>query len=95
MPTRRCPSCGFLFTKRGYFGLRSQRFSCPQCGAPLAADLRRAILAVFIQAPLLALAITAAVRNPWYWLGVPPVLYLCFLIHYACFSVVADQPRRS
>lgn len=78
---------------RRYFALRSLWFTCPGCGASLAADFRRAILAVFLQAPPLALTIGLAVREPWYWLALPPVFCVCFLIHYACFAVVAAGPR--
>lgn len=93
MFSKRCPSCGYAFTMRRYFGLRSYRFPCPGCGSPLATSMRRAVIAVFAQAPLLALVIGRAVENPWYWFALPPVFFVCFVIHYGFFAVMADAPR--
>lgn len=95
MFAKSCPSCGYAFTMRRYFGLRSYRFPCPGCGTPLATSMRHAVVAVFVQAPLLALMISRAMENPWYWFALPPVFGALFLIHYGCFAVVADKPRRS
>lgn len=91
---KRCPSCGYAFTLKRYFGLRSYRFSCPGCRTPLRTDMRRAVIAVFLQAPLLAWAIGMAVREPWYWFTMPAVFGAAFLIHYGCFAVAADGARR-
>lgn len=92
--SRKCPSCGHIFTLRRFLGLRTYRFPCPGCGTPLATDRRSAVIAIFLQAPLFAWAITQAFRNPWYWLTLPAVFGASFLIHYGCFAVVADGPRR-
>lgn len=94
MISKRCPSCGYAFTLRRYFRLNRYRFPCPGCSAPLATDSRRAILAVVLQAPLLAWVVSQAVRNPWYWAALLPVSVACFLIHYGCFAIAADAPRR-
>ena len=89
MATKNCPSCGYQFTPRRYFGVRSLRFPCPHCKEPLEADLRRAIAAVFVQTPVLAFAIGSAVLRPQLWWLVPPALVVAFFIHYALFTVRA------
>ncbi|MBM4130011.1 hypothetical protein FJ250_03150 [bacterium] len=93
MFSKKCPSCGYGFTLRRFLGLRSYRFTCPGCGAPLAMDYRRAVIAIFLQAPLFSWALTQAFRNPWYWLAMPAVFGASFVIHYVCFAVAADGPR--
>jgi hypothetical protein len=89
MVAKNCPFCRYRFTPRRYFGVRSHRFPCPHCKAPLETDLRRAIAAVLVQAPVLTLAIGSAVLRPQLWWLVPPALVVAFFIHYALFSVQA------
>jgi hypothetical protein len=93
MLSKKCPSCGYQFTMRRYFGVRSQRFTCPGCRAPLAVNFRRVLVAALVQAPVLAFPISAAVQDPIYWWLLPPALAVCFLIHYAFFTVEAETRK--
>ncbi len=88
---KNCPSCGHRFTMRRYLGLRSQRFTCPGCRAPLAVNIRYSWIAAFVQAPVLALPISFAVKDPVYWWLLLPAAAVCLPIHYAFFAVEADS----
>lgn len=91
--SKRCPTCGYKFTMRRYLGMHSQRIACPDCQAPLAVNIRYSWIAAFLQAPVLALPISLAVRNPVYWWLLLPAAAACLPIHYAFFAVKAESRR--
>ncbi len=93
MFSKKCPSCGFRFTMRRYFRVSSRRLACPSCRAPLSVNIRYSWISAFVQAPVLALPISLAVKDPVYWWLLLPALAVCFPIHYAFFGVESEDRK--
>jgi|GEM_PF-5629116 len=95
MISKKCPSCGHTISLRNFLGITSMRFSCPKCGSGLRADIRWFVLAVLIVAPILALPISVACKNPLMWFGVLGAMVLSFFVYYLFFSVKGENAKKN
>lgn len=88
---KNCPVCGYHYTPKRYLRLKTPLdFRCPACDARLKVRTRFFFLAVIGQALPMALVISSAFANAWYWLFLPVVVVLSFFIHYGLFQVEAN-----
>lgn len=73
--------------------LTSHRFACHQCGAELNTNLGRFLLAPAITAAPLGFAISKALDDPAWWIGVVVTMGGFLLVGYWLFSVRAAPDR--
>lgn len=87
MPEKSCPNCGRPITFSEYVRRTSLHFECRGCGIALSADLQRAMLAPLVSTVPLALTLSQALQEPWWWIGVAAALAFSFLLHFWLFRV--------
>lgn len=86
-PDKRCPACGVRITFRRFLSGRSPTTTCPSCGAafrhwPFAGSLWAGLVGV----AFIALPISRALCNPWWWVAVVPGMGLSLVWGYLIFD---------